>query len=149
MAHDRTVRSARARDDCKVFRLQMNDDWPLETQRLMLLQAAMIMCQVPLSAVEWRKARFTPCLPKLANADRSMHLGLLSRAHHDAESMTVLIAGRHNHSMNRGKDLVVVDPVSKVPIGLVPDFTHTLMEIEQFISRLSRIYGPLVRHFPG
>lgn len=51
-----------------------------------------------------------------------------------------------------GKDLVIGDPCSNIPVGLLPDFVHKAHDrsSEEFISRALALYDSLKPHItPG
>jgi hypothetical protein len=57
-----------------------------------------------------------------------------------------------------GKDLTLVDPISKMPVGLLPDFLDLDMTDEKYVERISGLYrgsvvqvtpeGSVCRHLP-
>lgn len=52
--------------------------------------------------------------------------------------------GRHVSRASRGKDLALVDPATKMPVGLLPDFADNLQTEEEFVKRMSVLYNGLV-----
>jgi hypothetical protein len=78
-------------------------------------------------------------------------LGLL--AHHaisellESESSNpIIVAGRQVSLRNRGRDLALVAKDSKLPTGMIPDFCHIKLSIEEWKSRQKALYGPLVTY---
>jgi hypothetical protein len=117
------------RSDWESFKKLMRGSWSTPLLRTMLLLAAMINCRVPLSAAAWVNKLFVPVY--IHHGTYLLTFGLPAK--HARKSPTerrqpqpLLCVGQHypsaeSRNMSFGKDLFLVDPVSKVPIGLVSD----------------------------
>lgn len=135
--------------DWRHYVRSMKEQWPVQLLQMMLLIAAMVGCRLPLSAASWAKERFTPVLIWLDEHGKRV-LGLLSKRRHHAlvsqdslEQSPVFLASRGRSDSNRGKDIVVLDPETKLPVGLVPDFSHRAMDSEEWKQRMTLLYGRL------
>jgi hypothetical protein len=144
-------KSRRAEGDWRDYVQTRNGKWPIQLRRMMLLMAAMVGCRLPLSAVRWAKQKFSPTLICLGHGNNC--LGLLSSRCHGAlmsqasqvsqQRVDVFLVSRGYSNQNRGKDIAILDPVSKIPVGLVPDFSYTGMTSEQWLYRMTLLYGRL------
>jgi hypothetical protein len=89
-----------------------------------MLLASMVSCQVPLSAADWVDGGFIPVHLEFKSLTI---LGLLAK-HACTELIStrqlMLCVRRHFDGESSGMDLVLVDPLSKMPAGLIPDFLH-------------------------
>ncbi|RYP42232.1 hypothetical protein DL767_000396 [Monosporascus sp. MG133] len=145
-AVDRYQENLVLRSDWHVFRNDSNAEWPADLRRAMIFLAAMINCKVPLSAYEWAQKHFMPVRVDLQEGGTI--LGLLARGLAGETSRgfprSVFVAGRHVSRVTRGRDIVLVDPKSKVPIGLLPDFSHPVQPTDEFFRRMRMLYGQLV-----
>ena len=148
----RSAKTQRAKDEWTMYVQSRDGDWPIQLRRMMLLMAAMVGCKVPLSAAWWVRQRFLPVLIRL-DEHGEKYLGLLSKRHSTTllsekskgsqPSFHVFVASRGYSDSNRGKDLVILHPVSKTPVGLVPDFSHDQMAKEEWRERMIQLYGRL------
>ena len=66
-------------------------------------------------------------------------LGLLAKHARSEEPHGMYSVGRHLDRTSFGKDLVLVDPTTKLAAGLLPDFLPLVRTDEQYIER-SRIF---------
>lgn len=133
------------KQDWRSWSFDLPKQWSIALQQTMLLHAAMVSCQVPLSAAEWAGERF---LPVLVNFETQTVLGLLAKhAYPDAlisdSKVSMLCVGRHPAESPLGKDLVLVDVTTKMPVGLVPDFLDFIRTDEEFVGRVTELYHTL------
>jgi hypothetical protein len=144
-----TEDDAAAKREWNGFLFAYSDSWHTPVRETLVLMAAVISCQIPLSALEWVGSRFIPVLVRFK--DRTEVLGLLAKhasagiqVGEDSEK-EVLVAGRHTARFSRGTDLVLADVQSRLPVGILPDFIHHVRQPprEQW-SRLKTLYGPLL-----
>lgn len=111
--------------DWKAFR--ENDApriWSKPMQDTVLLLAAMVGCQLPLSALAWARERFIPIIASYANSAGTF-LCLLSKRACTREAgvgQELYVVGRHASRQTTGQDLVLASCDTVVPVGLVPDF---------------------------
>ncbi|RYP92625.1 hypothetical protein DL770_001267 [Monosporascus sp. CRB-9-2] len=143
---DRYQNNAILRSDWQTFRIHSDGEWPADLRRAMIFLAAMISCQVPLSAYEWAQKHFMPV--RVDFQEGGALLGLLARGRAGETNRgfprSVVVAGRGVSRVNRGRDIVLVDPKSKVSIGLLPDFSHPAQPTEEFVRWMRMLYGQLV-----
>ncbi|EME45985.1 hypothetical protein DOTSEDRAFT_70110 [Dothistroma septosporum NZE10] len=156
------------RSDWDYFSRSMTNAWHPQMQQALFLMAAMISCRVPLSAFKWTYKRFWPVT--VALQDGTSCIGMIAWRYvfrlatlilpstsglgSDPKGPVVMIAAQHHSDARlKGKDLVLVDAYTKIPIGLVPDFTwevtsHTDTEASRHVmtERLTKLYGPLISH---
>ncbi|KAK5654584.1 hypothetical protein OQA88_7213 [Cercophora sp. LCS_1] len=130
------------REDWNFWKHDLARTWSLPLQKMVVLYAAMVSCQIGLSALEWADELFAPVLIKFKTITV---LGLLSKhACPDGvipkEKATMICAGRHPAELPFGKDLVLVDIMSKMPLGLVPDFLPLIRTDDEFVSRTEELY---------
>lgn len=126
-------------------------DWSTALQEMFLLLAAMLSCQIPLSAALWAKGRFVPVKVKFRTFSV---LGLLSvqaaagltsgpEATSNTRGVPMMSVGRHPEGKNLGRDLVLAHPLTKAPVGLLPDFLHPVRTDEEFVERVQALYDGL------
>ncbi|KAK4628523.1 uncharacterized protein CLAFUR5_04599 [Fulvia fulva] len=153
--------------DWALFEQQMLDAWHPQMQQALLLMTAMISCRVPLSAFKWMYKRFWPVT--LALLDGTTCIGMVAWRYvfrfatmtsqlqfgsHTRRGAAVMIAAQHHSDARlKGKDLALVDPYTKIPIGLLPDFTRhfhdgTSKGLHALTTGLTKLYGNLVTHTP-
>jgi hypothetical protein len=65
--------------DWRAWARDLPKEWSIELQRTVLLCAAMLSCQVPLSSLEWASERFLPVLVRFTS---QIVLGLLAKHAH-------------------------------------------------------------------
>jgi hypothetical protein len=125
--------------DWEVFKHKMRPQWSKPLLRTMLLIAGMISCGIGLSAGVWTNKHFVPVYVRLKDA---MVIGLLARHARVAPDERTKIqyrccVGRHrpDNRMNAGKDLILADPETGSPIGLIPDFLPDY-EYESWTNKL-------------
>ena len=115
------------------------------------LLAAMVNCQIGLSAARWVHKYFVPAL--IHYDDDNKVLGLLAK--HSCPSGNIapkqmMSVGRHLQSPSIGKDLVLVDPaVPSAPVGIIPDFIYGDDEEQDFEGRMQVLYRGLCRVGPS
>jgi hypothetical protein len=133
-------------DDWNVYKMDMHGKWSARIQHMMLVLAAMASCRIPLSAVKWALENFIPVCVKFSEL---RVLGLLAK-HARKEQIggcqTMFCVGRHTSRSSRGQDLTLVDPISMMPVGIVPDFAFPEQKNEEFVERMSTLYGDFVVH---
>ena len=142
LATDKVRVSKPHRGDWLVWSRSLSKSWSAELQHFVILLAAMVSCQIPLSAVLWADEHFTPVL--ITFKTRTV-LGLLAKhAVKDDKfpegKKPMLCAGRHPAEEPLGKDLVLADIWTKKPVGLVPDFLELIRTGEEFVERVSELY---------
>ncbi|KAH7061737.1 hypothetical protein BKA63DRAFT_528087 [Paraphoma chrysanthemicola] len=143
--------------DWRSWSRDLPKQWSAKLQEAVYLLAAMVSCQIPLSAVEWADDHFTPVL---ITFNTTTILGLFAthavtdkiKAGGEVPSFCV---GRHPAEQPLGKDLVLVDIFTKMPVGLVPDFLELMRTDEEFVDRVKELYhtvqpnvGPRGAMFP-
>jgi hypothetical protein len=144
-AVDRVQISKPHQSDWMSWKRDLPEHWSLELQQIVLLYAAMVSCQVPLSAADWASEHFLPVLVKFKT---QVVLGLLSKyaaiEKFKSDSRAGMICvGRHPAEGPLGKDLVLADGATKMPVGLVPDFLALLRTDEEFVDRVTELYSTL------
>jgi hypothetical protein len=148
-AVDDVVVNRPLRKDWEYFKREMEGKWSDRMLQTLLLLAAMVSCQVPLSAIAWTWDRFVPVHVEYHAISV---LGLLAK-HACTEELAVgqpmLSGGRHTNATCLGRDLVIVDPSSKMPVGLVPDFLCYQVTDEEYVKRISALYEGLVIDITG
>jgi hypothetical protein len=108
--------------------------WSAKLQQTLLLLAATLCCQLPLSALHWVRERFVPVA---AAHNNTWLLCLLSKSACDenlSSGQKMFIVGRHVSRQSTGQDLVLATPGSIVPVGLVPDFLSSGRKEEDFME---------------
>jgi hypothetical protein len=126
-------------------------DWTPALQEMFLLVAAMVNCEVPLSAAMWAKERFIPVLIKNRKFEV---LGLLAVHAADglqsgqpdtseARSIPMLSVGHHVSGPSIGRDLTLAHPEKKTPVGLIPDFLKAHRSDETYVERVEALYDGL------
>lgn len=124
------------RSDWTVFKKEMRAAWPQPLLRTMLLFATMIICRIPLSAAAWVDHLFVPVYVQYG--DSLMTLGLLARharvkGEDRNEPRRMYSVGQHlpnvaagaigaTHGTQFGKDHILVEPITQLPVGILPDF---------------------------
>ncbi|KAH9207016.1 hypothetical protein DL95DRAFT_484322 [Leptodontidium sp. 2 PMI_412] len=133
--------------DWNAVKGEMQDHWAISLRQKMVLLAAMVSCRIPLSAVHWASEHLRPVRVQL----NGMYvLGLLANHYTSTENedkevgWKMFCGGRHVSRASRGKDLALVDPATKMPVGLLPDFADNLQTEEEFVKRMSVLYNGLV-----
>jgi len=125
------------------FLIDYKGCWSSTLQQVMVIHAAMISCQIPLSAYRWVRERFLPVQIRLPHG--LVVLGLLSTLAMNSNQRglehTVFVTGRHTSLEKMARDIVLVNPDSKVPIGLLPDFTHFRQAPKEILERTKLLYG--------
>lgn len=110
------------------------------------LLMAMVSCQVPLSAEIWARRHFIP----VRVGYKKFHvIGLLAKhavGSNISSGQVMVSAGRHSRGESLGKDLVIVDPVTKMPVGLLPDFLDVERTGEEFREKISALYNGFAIH---
>ncbi|KAK9413435.1 putative Heterokaryon incompatibility domain-containing protein [Seiridium unicorne] len=99
--------------------------WSKGLQETIMLLAAMISCQMPMSALGRARERFVPVI---APHEHDVFLCLLSKhaAGSDISSgQGMYIVSLHASRQAHGQDLVLTDVDNIVPTGLVSDFLNT------------------------
>ncbi len=142
-------------------------DQPWGYKEALLLMAAMIGCRVPLSAYEWTKARFYPV--SITFARSKIVNGLLSHQHGNSlkapgrfkyvrkgipawpgfrtfqafwtrANWSMIVERGYKNEGSKGRSLVLVDPWTKVPVGLVPDFNSVVEHDDAFVENIMELY---------
>ncbi|KAG8529088.1 uncharacterized protein KY384_005723 [Bacidia gigantensis] len=146
-ASDRMTKDPAQESDFKIFVSTPRFKWPKPLLQTMLLLAAMVNCQIGLSAARWVHKRFVPVL--IAYGKDTKVLGLLARHARPSklgEIKEMYSAGHHPQGKSIGKDLVLIDPVvSAGPLGIVPDFLYVDQTSRQFETRMKTLYGGLIK----
>jgi len=134
--------------DWKSFKGYMRGKWSKPLLRTILLLAAMVGCEIGLSAATWVRKRFVPVLVHYGNHEKGLILGLLAR--HPYENCNSILTPRQMYSVGRhvnsehGKgfcqDLVLVDPERKMPVGILPNFLPHVRSNEMFVERVTLLY---------
>jgi hypothetical protein len=137
---DRSLNPAQA-SDWRSFRRDMRGAWCKPLLQMILLQAALVSCGIGLSATTWMRRRFVPVCVKYSNVNL---LGLLAKHARSEEPRGMYSVGRHLDRTSFGKDLVLVDPTTKLAVGLLPDFLPLIRTDEQYIERLRILYNGLM-----
>jgi hypothetical protein len=130
--------------DWKVFRDDMRGNWIKPLLRMILLQAAMVSCGIGLSATNWMRRRFVPVCVRY---NKLPLLGLLAKHAlngSEPKPRRMYSVGQHLSGKSFGKDLVLVDPTTKLPVGVLPDFLPIIRTDEEYIERSQMLYNGLV-----
>lgn len=96
--------------------------------RVILLLATMVGCQMPLSAAEWVAERFVPVKVIFPDFDTLGLLSIGTRGSNIYTGQKMQCFGRHLHGHD-GTDLVIVDPTTEKPVGLLPDIANLPSEL--------------------
>ena len=114
----------------------------------MLLFAAMVNCRIPLSAAGWVNRLFVPVY--VGYSKELITVGLLAR--HARQPKVDRDQGRRMYSIGQhlpsaatrgthfGKDHFLVDPNTKIPVGILPDFLPDERTNEQYIKATTALY---------
>ncbi|KAF4625870.1 hypothetical protein G7Y89_g12296 [Cudoniella acicularis] len=128
--------------DWKIFRRLMQGKWSMPLLRTMLLLAAMVGCGLGLSAVTWVRKRLVPVLLFFGASQEDPVLSLLAnharKSENSMSSRIVYSVGRHlqgEEGEGFCRDLVLVDPETKLPIGILLDFLPYLRTDEKYVER--------------
>ena len=143
--------------DWPVFRNEMRASWSTPLLRTMLLFAAMVTCRIPLSAAAWVNRLFVPVYVQYGES--FMTLGLLAKHARQEEAdrrqpRRMYSIGQHlphesgaTRGSQFGKDHFLVDPSTKVPVGILPDFLPDHRTDEQYAKTTSILYTGFCRVF--
>ncbi|KAF2741523.1 hypothetical protein EJ04DRAFT_5846 [Polyplosphaeria fusca] len=156
----------RLRKEVEMLQSRQINSWTEPLLRTLLLQAAMVICRVPLSATSWVNRFFVPVRVdfgelkllglRARHASKSLQHDTLcvgqhlptkpeeNRLHSSFElpsrhPIPTLDSGKRNKSI--GADLVLVNNESLVPTGLLPDFCQPLMSDEDVFDRMRKLYS--------
>lgn len=135
-------------DDWRFSLTVLSKCWSAPLRSLMLLMTAMVSCQIPLSAAVWAREHFVPVLVQFGSLEL---LGLLAKhaVRDDLVIQPMLSAGRHPPgSQSQGTDIVLADPFTKAPVGLVPDFLYHQRTDEEYVVRIKALYGDFAYNVP-
>jgi hypothetical protein len=150
-------------DRLKYSWYRMNERWVQPLLKKMLLLAAMISCKIGVSAYEWTDKHFCPVIVKFRGTDVlapvSKHacksvmespLKLWSVARHMTPCYATNFDMQRFNIVNEemgafGTDLLLVDPKTKTPVGVLPDFVTKFQTPEESRSRIRLLYGDLVQ----
>jgi len=129
------------------FKQRMQGLWSLPLLRTMLLLAGMVNCRIPLSAVAWVNKLFVPV--HIRHSEDLLAVGLLAKharqpKHQRQDPLPLLCVGQHLPFASRkafGMDLFLVDPETKVPVGLVPDIGSDYLKDEEFVKAALPLYN--------
>ncbi|KAH7371669.1 hypothetical protein BKA66DRAFT_469263 [Pyrenochaeta sp. MPI-SDFR-AT-0127] len=134
--------------DWQSFKTQMRASWSAPLLRTMLLLAAMVNCRVPLSAAAWINKLFVPVYVQYDEI--LMTIGLLAKHARQPEGkrgepIFMVSVGQHmpqarTRGSSFGKDLFIVNPKTKVPVGLLPDFMPDERTDAQYVKITSVMY---------
>lgn len=133
-AFDSKLRNQGQENDWDEFKRQMRGSWSVPLLHSMLLLAAMVNCRIPLSAAGWVNKLFVPVMIRFGKKEEGTGfptIGLLSKHARQPKSqqhqpIPYLSVGQHlpppiGSKVAFGKDLFLVDPSTKQPVGLIPD----------------------------
>jgi hypothetical protein len=140
---DPYIQDAAMQSDGYYFRQKLRSYCHPKLMKFLVLLTAMVSCQVPLSAAIWARNYFVPVR---VNYKKFHVIGLLTKhaVANDISSGQVRLSGsRHLSRESRGKDLALVDPIAKMPMGLLPDFLHLERTVEEYVERISVLYRGL------
>jgi len=134
--------------DWRFFKKEMRAAWSTPLLHTMLLFAAMVNCRIPLSAACWVNRLFVPVC--VGYSKELTTVGLIAR--HARQPKVDRDQGRQMYSIgqhlssretlgtNFGKDHFLVDPNTKVPVGILPDFLPDERTNEHFIKATTALY---------
>ena len=95
---------------------------------------------------DWARERFVPVQINLPGGQ--VLLGLLAKLAYESSTGMIekplIIVGRHLPPGKIGCDMVLVDPKSKIPLGILPDFTFIGQDSNDRIQGLKLVYGGLI-----
>ena len=146
------------------FRRDMRACWSAPLLRTMLLLAAMITCRIPLSAAEWVNRLFVPIYAQYGHAQYGgtfTTLGLLAKHARQQETKRdvrkrMYSVGQHlpeettpTRRRRYGRDLFLVDPNTKVPVGLLPHFLSASCSDEHYVKMMNLKYADLIENHEG
>lgn len=158
-AEDPTQVNEGQKSDWAAFKDEMRCGWTTPLLRTMLLMGAMVICRLPLSAAPWVNRLFVPVYVQYG--DSLMTLGLLSRSHRQRgsrrmETKKMFSVGQHLPSASGatgkrpfGKDHFLVDPSTKVPVGILPDFLPDKRTDEEYAKITSILYHGFCKVMEG
>lgn len=87
------------------------------------------------------RRKFVPVCVKYSKVNL---LRLLAKHARSKELRGMYSVGRHLDETSFGKDLVLVDPITKLAAGLLPDFLPLVRTDEQYIERSRILYNGLM-----
>ncbi|KAH7081916.1 hypothetical protein BKA63DRAFT_222958 [Paraphoma chrysanthemicola] len=151
---DSHLLNERMRGEWPYFLHRYEGCWSSRLLQVMVIHAAMISCQIPLSAYHWLIERFVPVEIRLPSGLDVLGFDskLAMNFRQPGSKHEVSIAGRQTSLTGIAeiaRNIVLVDPESKVPIGLLPDFTYVGQGREEFLKRTKLLYGDRVLVIDG
>ena len=113
----------------------------------MLLLAGMVNCRIPLSAAAWVNKLFVPVF--IRHHETFVSVGLLAKharqpKHQRQEPLSLLCVGQHlppPDEKSFGNELFLVDPETKVPVGLAPDMSSEFHTDEELAKVALSLYS--------
>jgi hypothetical protein len=126
-------------------------EWSTQLQSFLLLLAAMLSCQIPLSAFTWARHRFTPvCVEYRSTRVLAIvaNHALPSLELHATRKRHMISVGRHTTGRSFGMDLVLADPSTNMPVGLLPDFLYVNRTNEEIVDRMEELYHGIYFDLP-
>ncbi|KAI4642646.1 uncharacterized protein J4E78_010119 [Alternaria triticimaculans] len=129
------------------FKQGMQGLWSLPLLRSIILLAGMVNCRIPLSAIAWINKLFVPVY--IRHSEELLSVGFLAKhARQPKQQRThplyLLCVGQHlplPGEKGFGQDLFLVDPGTKVPVGLVPDVMPDQCTLETFVRTARSLYN--------
>lgn len=122
--------------------IPIRSDWNFFKRRMKTESSAQLLERVVLLA-SWAQEHFIPVFVRFTKISV---LGLLARhacSKGILSAQPMMCIGRHTAGEPLGKDLVIADPLSKIPVGLIPDFLYHQRTGQEFVERISALYGDL------
>jgi hypothetical protein len=140
-AVDERIYYSTLKGEWREFLSHMKGKWPVEIKTLLLLIAAMVGCRVPLSAINWTRYHFVTVAVSVPFM-KDCVLGLVAKHAcgnilNTEGGQLMLCLGRHQGRRHRWRDLSLAVRDSKMPVGLIPDFTYDGQTLEEQNERLN------------
>jgi hypothetical protein len=145
-SEDDIIHDGAQRSDWASYKRQMRGNWSQPLLRTILLLGAMIGCKVGLSAAAWANRLFVPVYVECNDTILLALLAKHARPSDQSATPWLMIVGRHTSGgISLGKDLFLVDPETKVPVGLLPDFLPDRRSDEVYSKRVQLLYDSFVQ----
>ena len=109
------------------FAQHMRGKWSFKMLRTLVLLATIVGCQIPLSAALWTRESFVDVriygldLRPADDVENNPALGLLARHAIAGPVKDMLWVRRHFDFATCLLDTVILEPLSRMPVGIVPD----------------------------
>lgn len=142
------------KSDWRIYKQEMYPQWPEPLIRALMLLTGLMGCGLGLSAAAWANRYFVPVY---VHFHSKTLIGLMARHTRSSPSDRGEIrqfwsVGRHHPSTpgTKGKDILLVDPETKLAVGLLPDFLPNMpVTDEVYAERMANLYHGFSKVFPN